>query len=74
MYFIDKDIVEDMNNDVYVKGMKLWIYYWVRGFVVGVFKVYYSNNREIKYGYSINEVEIYEFYLEENEKIVKIDV
>lgn len=74
LYFTDKDTVEDMNNDVYVKGMKLWIHHWVRGPVVGALKVYYSNNRETKYGYSTNEAEIHEFHLEENEKIVKIDV
>lgn len=73
-YFSDKDTVEDMNNDVYIKGMKLWIQDWVRGPVVGALKVYYSNNRKAKYGYSTNEAEIHEFHLEENEKIVKIDV
>lgn len=73
-YFTDKDTVEDMSNDVYVKGMKLWIHHWDRGPVVGAIKVYYSNNRKAKYGYSTNGAEIHEFHLEENEKIVKIDV
>lgn len=73
-YFTDKDIVEDMNNDVYIKGMKLWIHHWDRGHVVGALEVYYSNNRAARYGNSTDDAQTYEFHLEENEKIVKIDV
>lgn len=73
-YFTDKDTVEDMSNDIYIKGMKLWIHHCDRGHVVGALKVYYSNNSEAKYGNSSDGAQTYEFHLEENEKIVKIDV
>ena len=74
-YFTDKDTVEDLSNDVYIKGMKLWIHLWDRGPVVGALKVYYSDNRESMYGNTLSDqTQIFEFHLEENEKIVKIDV
>lgn len=73
-YFTDKDTVEDLSNDVYIKGMKLWIHHCDRGPVVGALKLYYSNNKEAKYGNSTSQAQMYEFHLEENEKIVKIDV
>lgn len=72
--FTDKDTVEDLRNDVYIKGIKLWIHHWDRGHVIGALKVYYSDNREAMYGNSAAGAQTYEFHLEENEKIVKIDV
>ena len=78
----DKDTFEDLEIDHYVTGMELWIRQWVGTSVLGGLKVYYKDDNPVIFGYRIGGTYTdtahdhvhHEFHLEENEKIVKVEV
>lgn len=54
--------------------MELWIRRWDGRFVFGGFKIFYSGDKVEKFGSDFVQFEYYEFYLEENERIVKVEI
>ena len=78
----DKDTFEDLENDHYVTGMELWIRQWDGRSVLGGLKVYYNNDITMIFGYgsggtytdTAHDQVHHEFHLEENERIVKVEV
>lgn len=72
----NKEAAEDLGNDVFIKGMELWIRRWDGRPVLGGLKIFYScdGDHEIMMGSSSDQNEHHEFHLESNERIVKVDV
>ena len=79
----NKEMFEDLENDHYVTGMELWIRQWGGKSVLGGLKVYYEDNSAMTFGHESEgicaetaqeDLVHYEFHLEKNEKIVKVDV
>jgi len=70
----DKETVEDLDNDIYIKGMELWIRRWDGRPVLGGLKIVYSGDKVEKFGSDSAQSEHYEFHLEENERIVKVEI
>ena len=66
-----KEVEENLKNDVYVGGMKLWVQCLELPVVSGL-KVFFSDSREAMYG-SDKADKVYEFHLKENEKIIRAD-
>ncbi|CAH3161958.1 unnamed protein product, partial [Pocillopora meandrina] len=46
----DEMIVEDLRNDVFIKGMDLWIRQWCGTSVLGGLRIFYNGDREVKFG------------------------
>ena len=78
-----EEMFEDLENDCYVTGMELWIRQWDGRPVLGGLKVYYKDGKTMVFGqdcggtYAENaqdEHVHHEFYLEENERIVKAEI
>ena len=70
----DEMIVEDLRNDVFIKGMDLWIRQWCGTSVLGGLRIFYNGDREVKFGSDSSHCEHHEFHLEENERIVRVEV
>ena len=70
----DKEAVEDLDNDVYIKGMELWIRRWDGRPVLGGLKIFYNGDKEVKFGSDSAQSEHHQFHLEENERITKVEV
>ena len=70
--FNDDGIAQD-DDDMFIKGMKMWIRRWDGRPVLGGIEVYYSNDKSVMHGGSTAE-EQYEFHLGDNERIVKVEV
>lgn len=70
-HFNDEDIAQ--NDDVFVKGMKMWIRRWDGRPVLGGIQVHYSNEQSAVHGSSTAQ-EFYEFNLGKNERIVSLDI
>ena len=81
-HYVDKDASEDLESDHYVTGMELWIRRWDGRPVLGGLKVCYNDDSPMIFGYgaggtyadTANDQVHHEFHLEENERIVKVDV
>ena len=65
--------LENLTDDVFINGLKLWIRRWDGRPVLGGLRIFYSNGKEVTYGGDTAQ-EHYEFHLGENEKIVKVNV
>lgn len=66
-----RKIVDD--ESCYVKGMKLWVLYEGDRIMIRGLEVFYNQDfRKVMVGRKIGK--IWEFYLQENEKIVKVEV
>lgn len=66
-----RKIVDD--ESCYVKGMKLWVQYEGDRIMIRGLEVFYNQDfRKVMVGRKIGQ--IWEFYLQENEKIVKVEV
>ena len=79
----DKDGLENLENECCVTGMELWIRHWDGRPVLGGLKVYYGTDKTAIFGDGCGGIynstaqehhEHHEFHLEENERIVKVDV
>ena len=70
----DKETVEDLSSDVYIKGMELWIRRWYGKRVLGGLKIFYNGGKEVKFGSDSDQSDHHEFHLDENERIVKVEV
>lgn len=70
----DEKIVENLRNDVFIKGMELWIRQWCGTSVLGGLKIFCNDDREGKFGSDSSQCEHHEFHLEGNERIVKVAV
>ena len=70
----DEMIVEDLRNDVFIKGMDLWIRQWCGTSVLGGLRIFYNGDREVKFGSDSSHCEHHEFHLKENERIVRVEV
>ena len=70
----DKETVEDFDKEVYIKGMELWIRRWDGRPVLGGLKIVYNGDKVEKFGSDSAQSEHHEFHLEENERIVKVEI
>ena len=62
------------NPDLYILGMKIWIRLWDNHPVIGGIKVFYSNGESPMYGGDDEDDEVYEFYLDDDERIIKAKI
>ncbi|PFX17415.1 hypothetical protein AWC38_SpisGene18252 [Stylophora pistillata] len=51
----DEKIVENLRNDVFIKGMELWIRQWCGTSVLGGLKIFCNDDREGKFGSDSND-------------------
>ena len=73
-YHSDKETVEDLSSDVYIKGVELWIRRWDGRPVLGGLKIFYNGDKEVQFGSYSDQSDHHEFRLDENERIVKVEV
>ncbi|KAL9979948.1 hypothetical protein ACROYT_G008471 [Oculina patagonica] len=69
----DEKAVQDLDNDVYIKGMELWIRTWDGRPVLGGLKIFYNGDKVVMLGGNSPQSEHHQFHLEENERIVKVE-
>lgn len=73
--FDDEKILPAANNEVFVRGMKIWIIRLGDKSVVGGMKVFYSNGLEVMHGYSGEGAnKQYDFVIDEDERITQVYV
>ena len=74
-HYTDVYTFEDLENNCYVNGMGLWFRYWYGKLVLGGLKIFYNEDNPMTFGFTSDEApEHHEFHLEENEKIVSVEV
>ena len=59
---------------LFIQGMKIWIRLWDNRRVIGGLKVFYSIGESLIYGCDDEDIDVYEFHLEEDERVVKVTV
>lgn len=71
--FDDEEILRPGNDEVFVKGMKVWIIRLGDKTVVAGLKVFYSNGIEAMHGYSGEQaIEQHGFVIDEDERITQV--
>ena len=60
--------------DLFIRGMKIWIRLWDNHQVIGGIQVFYSNGNSPMYGGGDEDNEVYKFYLDDDERIIKAKV
>ena len=76
-HYSDEKTVKDLSNDVYIKGMELWIRQLDGRPVLGGLKMFYYatyRNIEVMFGSESDQSDHHEFRLDKDERIVKVEV
>ena len=77
-HYADEYSFEDLENNCFVNGMELWFRRWNGDLVLGGLRFFYKlydEDTAMTFGYTSEEAEEHhKFHLEENERIVRVEV